>query len=249
MRVDYKSIVVSAVIALFPLLAVYKSVVPGVDLATFIVLILVIYALFNEPKVFLKRQPVGYLFGYLLIISPIVFFIFFRVQNGNYPAANTVFLRWAKMLVVMLAVFFSPIKRYFVEKYFVFCIRWVVYLSALFVCVQRCAYAIGIIVNNPFLQFATYEGYSLENYSMITGELFRPSAFFLEPSHLSQYCIVYICWLLFSGNQNKSWFGVTISACAIMCTGSGMGLALVGLVLLFYVLNRGKRIFLLVFFV
>ena len=91
----------------------------------------------------------------------------------------------------------------------------------------------GIVVYNPFTNVAMVDQYQMDKYSMVAGfHLFRPSALFLEPSHLAQYFFVYLCYVLYQ-EKNELVLGreLFITALGILCSGSGMGvLMLIALV-------------------
>lgn len=76
---------------------------------------------------------------------------------------------------------------------------------------------------------------------------YRPSAFFLEPSHMALYCIPVICILLLRRDIGRREFleAVTVSLGVVLST-SGMGIFLTGglwglYLLLYYGIHRGQR--------
>lgn len=66
------------------------------------------------------------------------------------------------------------------------------------------------------------------------GRLYRPSACFLEPAMLSQYCFVGLVLCLFSRKKIDIIFGLIISI-GVVCTTSGIGIVLVGASWLFFI--------------
>ena len=68
----------------------------------------------------------------------------------------------------------------------------------------------------------------------ISGDIYRPSAFFLEPAHFSEYCIFGFVSSLFS--KKKNFFKIFLIAIGIVCTTSGIGIALVVLSTFAYLL-------------
>jgi hypothetical protein len=73
-------------------------------------------------------------------------------------------------------------------------------------------------------------------------ESYRPSAFFLEPSHLYLYTFPHLCLTLFSGDfSKKNITAVLLISLALLLSTSGMGIAaLGGLWVLFFALRNEK---------
>lgn len=74
------------------------------------------------------------------------------------------------------------------------------------------------------------------------GKLYRPSAFFMEPSHMFLYTFPHLCLMLLSPNINRSRIrrAVLLSSGIILCT-SGMGIVVtLGVWGLYYGLSSGK---------
>lgn len=201
----------SGLIALLPLLSYYRSPVSGVDMGSFLMLV---FSAFTISKVWYKSDFMP-LYLYVLLVTP---FVGFLDQN---TAIMTVVLRYAKFIVVLGCVFgFEFYKKYYDEQITFKVIKTVVCISTVFMVLQRVFYYGGIVIDNPLIQFATNDAY-LDGYSMESGSLFRPSAFFLEPSHLAVYSLIYLVYSLFKKDNLKQSLVVFV---ALLCSGSGNGL-------------------------
>lgn len=152
-------------------------------------------------------------------------------------AMVTIILRYAKFVVVLGCVFgLGFFKNYYDEQTTFKTMKVVIYLCAAFIVIQRVFYSIGITIENPLIRFATNDAY-LDGYSMGT-ILFRPSAFFLEPSQLSVYGLVYLIYLLFKKDDLKQSVIVFIT---LLCSGSGIGLVFSILTYCVYFLIRFRK--------
>lgn len=193
-----KEIIVSCVIAMAPLLQSYRSLIPGVDLATLFFLLLSILALKKRITVQI-RNPINYLFYYLLIITP--FCLIFPITNElkGYVKLSSVSLRWGKMILLLGIVFYLGLAKFYNEQITLKCMKVLVYSSSIYIIMQRIAFNMGFIITNPFINFARAEAYI--GYNMITGSLYRPAAFFFEPAQLSQYFVLYMCYAFFANKK------------------------------------------------
>ncbi len=203
----------SVLMALLPLLSYYRSPVSGVDMGSFLVLAFSIFAISH----IWFGSDIMPIYLYVLIMTPMAVF---ALAESN-TATMTIILRYAKFIVVLGCVFgFGFYKRYYDEQITFRVMKIVIYVCTVFIVLQRIFYYEGILIKNPLIQFATYDAY-LEGYSMGNAVLFRPSALFLEPSHLSVYGLVYLVYSLFRKDNIKQSLIVFV---ALLCSGSGIGL-------------------------
>lgn len=111
-------------------------------------------------------------------------------------------------------------------------------------------------VNLMFLQpwMVTDFDHAIFREGSIYQGMYRPSAFFLEPSYFAQYCSVGVLSLLFPGRRNHPTVRLMLAlfvALGCVLTSSGMGIAICASIFCLYVLftpspreRRVKRIFL-----
>lgn len=213
MQLTTKEKIFSILIALYPLLGVYRSPINGVDIGTFCLIVFFVFTV--SRKVCL--DDVSWLVLYVLIQTSLLLLGSTSVETSM----ATIILRYGKFLISLGMVFlFGLMDKYYHEDYTFRVIKVVCYISGIFIVVQRVFYLFGVVITNPLLSFATNESYT-SGYSMISGMLFRPSAFFLEPAHMALYGIVFLCYSLFKTENIKDAIIVSI---AVLCTGSGIGL-------------------------
>lgn len=219
LNVQKRSVFLSILIGLAPLLGAYRSPIEIIDMSTFLFLGCYILLLL-KGKCYFNNSSFNLIFLYILIITPISIML-----QSFYPSSysipfNTVFLRYGKFVVLLGGYLILTKNQDFDTKLCIKVIRCVVYISFIFIIVQRAFYLTGRILNNPFIKYASSDLYN--GYSMVS-TLFRPSAIFLEPSHMALYCIAFLCYTLFSeGNKTKKR-DTMITIISIICTGSGMG--------------------------
>ncbi len=223
-------------VALMPLLSVYKSPIPGVDLATLTVLLTFIIIMLNEKRITLDPHSHNMDLVLLYVVLVTVFnLVFFKPSFGwDYAEKPLVALRLMKFTIIIIVYFTFSFLRNTDLPMLMFAVRVIVHINVLFIVIQQLLYlGWGIVVYNPFTNVAMVDQYQVDKYSMVAGyNLFRPSAFFLEPSHLAQYFFVYLCYVLYQ-EKNELVLGreLFITALGILCSGSGMGvLMLIALV-------------------
>jgi hypothetical protein len=163
----------------------------------------------------------------------------------------THFLREMVQLVIYLAVlngFFDMMK---LRK---FCCIIAVCATILIIIQYFCYYVLGFhlqLVAIPLLKQSNSQWFDLIRTGMIgvNGKkmsFYRPSAFFLEPSHFAIYCIPVIVTTLFSrtGDKPKQRLIALFVSVGVFLSTSGMGIGVVaacwGLYLLFFYGQKGK---------
>ncbi len=219
----------SVFIALYPLLSVYKSLLPGLDLATFVLLLFFLTSI--STKVY--NNKIIYILIYITIITPIMIILL-----GTDISVFSVISRYIKMIVSISIMYFFGLKnKYFDIDICISYIKKIIYICTVFIVIQRLAFIFGIVISNPFQLFSRNEDY-INGYSMISAGLFRPSAFFLEPSHMANYCLNFLIISLFRSDSIKDSVVVTI---AIICTGSGIGLVAILLIYILCFLIKFKK--------
>lgn len=244
-----KKKMLSITIALMPILASYRSIIPNVDLGTFAVLVCLFICFTRKSKIsFARTDSCVSVFLYILFFTPMLIALSKSYRSILLPAKLTAYLRWGKMIVAFLLPLTVAFKEQYSETLTIETIRIAALSAVVVVIVQRVAYLFGVVINNPLSYFAINDAYAVENYTMIAGKgLFRPSAFFLEPSHFAQYVIYYLVFSLFTNVQNhnsssrKNKVEAVIILSGLFCTGSGMGFALAVFVCAVYILINSKK--------
>ena len=81
----------------------------------------------------------------------------------------------------------------------------------------------------------------LETSQMVINGIFRPSAFFLEPAHFSQYCSIGLASLLLKKNSLLNKRAIVVSVGMILTT-SGLGIGCVFSLWMVFLLIKGRKL-------
>ena len=160
------------------------------------------------------------------------FHVFYRSHPENYKMSAVVdmFLLFVELLGIIL--FFQ--NKTAVERFRTYTEN-VAFIMAIVV-ILECAvwYGLGMYpaggnhqLTLPFLSVDSYD--NLSKIVSPTG-LFRPSAFFLEPAHFSNYCIIALASLLFPNVEHPFNVKTITISIAMLLTLSGFGIMLVAMV-------------------
>lgn len=226
------SLIRDLLIATTPLFGTYKSIIPGVDLATFLLIIAMLYSLMVRRKIQWSHSGFSYVLAYVAFITPMSLALQSIFPSGVENPAITIAFRYLKFVVILLGYMMFIPSHNDSDTKVIEVINAVVYINFSFLLIQWMAYRTGFIIANPFLRFATNEAYDVTTeYSK--NMLYRPCAFFFEPSHMAQYCLPYLAYLMFSPQNKGKTRNTMVTGLAILLTGSGIGtLGIVALVAL-----------------
>ena len=116
------------------------------------------------------------------------------------------------------------------HKYFEYVVKISVFMSVVVAFQALIYYTTGSTITPdrtfllPFKAFFT-NGAKLtqETGLWVFGPLYRPSAFFLEPAHFSQYCSIGLAYSLWKSKKLLNWASIAITI-GIIITTSGLGL-------------------------
>lgn len=229
-------------VAVLPLLDCYVSPIPGVSIG----LLFYFLSAFALALAGYRWQPVTMPFlsimGYAAL-SPIYMQLCPVESPFAYPAFS-VLLRCAKLLACLGVFYMSGVWRSICVSKLMSVVRVVVIAASFFLLVQRIAFLGGIAIPNPLSAFSVSDLYYTDVYTMGVGfGLFRPSAFFLEPSHMTYYLLPYIMWILFGGGfiRRSDMLVALLASVAVLFTGSGMGFVLVFGVWILFGLKKAQR--------
>ena len=235
---------VSRLIALLPLLSVYRSPISGIDIGTVLLFIIAFkYFLKNKGLYTKKHNPYNWLMIYIFLTTVINISAFAFTDNLQYASVTITILRLMKLIMVLFFVFTLDLFQYMDFKEIIGTLEKTVFVNSGFIVIQRCSYQLlGRIIANPLVRIATNEAYADSRYNMLIGQYIRPSGFFLEPSHFAQYCSVYLCYILFL-DRRLNFKRILIVTIGIILSGSGMGiLMLVLLVGISLIIHLKKRL-------
>jgi len=160
------------------------------------------------------------------------------IYNPSITSFTGIFFNFL-ILVICALVFKKEAAR---KKYFNYVVYISVFMSVIVILQTLLYYTTGNTISAdrsfllPFQQFfAKGVVETLQTGKWVFGTLYRPSAFFLEPAHFSQYCTIGLTYCLWEKEKLLNWQTVLISL-GIITTTSGLGLACI-------ILMWGMKIF------
>ena len=217
--------IVSLLIPLLPIFAIYKSPIPRVDLGTFFTCIVFIFAMLELKKkgknnlIILKNKPVNYLLLYCLYII-IGFLICISSETLNVPIITIIF-RDVKMCLFILFVNLCMSADLFDYHYSFKIYSKIIMMSCVLLLIQTFSFYFlkrnlyGVIM--PLILQGDYQ--YIDYSSMSMQYLYRPCAFFLEPSGLTSYFSLYLAILLNRKPNNRNvLIALFVSFCMILST-------------------------------
>ncbi len=227
-KMDKGSNSYTIIIALLPILSLYKDIFNLAEIGTILLLISGVLLLLTNLGQIMKKKCPGYGWLVLFLIDAILsIFIWGHYDSATYRTAVLTVLIMA--FCVLVHVGYSNTKVFSVRRASSV-VQIVSLIAAVLVLVQYIThYLFGFYANfmiKPLLlDYIQYDYMSF----MLTGisieGMFRPSAFFLEPSHMSLYCLIGVVTLLFNNISNKNSIKkAAIISIGIMFTTSGIGI-------------------------
>ena len=201
-------------LSILPLIMMYKT--PGLNqgLTTMLLAVSMIYAISKILQKFNKLQ-----FGLLLPIYCYLIYVSFKSDSTNILLCIAIAVHLTA--ISLNTVNFSKLMKY---------MQFFACAAAIAVILQQIAYrlaGIHIQMVRPELMIESLTSYARAartGYSE-ANNIYRPCAFFLEPAHFSQYCIVVLTTLLF--NAEKVTKKAVLISIGILMTTSGLGFVLV----------------------
>ena len=223
-------------ITFLPILAVYKSPIPGVDFGTFCALFS--FPFTNKHIKFYSNKVFWLLLGYVLLDT--VFNLLGHTEH--YSTTTSILMRTFRFLLMMTILPGIDREKNFDIHFFLKCLRWV----TLFVCIYAILQSISfhftgyklINVIAPTKQGVVFHN-SLRQYETI----YRPPSIFLEPSAVTYYIVPFLCFCLFEPNyelyvNSKSGLrDAIIITIGVLATTSGQGIVVLGCLWLLFIFN------------
>ena len=219
MKADYlTSIILSVIIAFLPLISFVEVPGLGIGLGMFSIIIWSPWLIF----ICLTRLQLN-------DIAKFSFFICF--------CAYSIYVSWGNVsnavgFILILIWGMGTYKNLINEKILFGIMSAVSIIAGFIIVAQILSYYVFGYTIRPYIP-SLYEKSIVENYYDVIfagsnhGKMYRPSAFFLEPSHFSEYSFMALLWNLF-GNKWKNGLKIAaIISLGILLTRSGMGIAMV----------------------
>ena len=233
--------IIAIVIPLLPILSIYKSPIPKVDFGTFticvITILMILYLKNNNKKIVLctRKQPLNMLLVYstYIFINFLLSLLFYQLNVSVF----TVLARVIKFCVIILFINLCISNELFDYKLLYKELKVVTVLSCLMILLQTMSYyVLKKNIYGVFMQLVLQGDYKYIDYnSMNLQYLYRPCAFFLEPSGLSSYLVLYLAILLSSKPEKKSIvLAIFVTICMILST-SGQAFLYCGILWILFI--------------
>lgn len=216
--------VFSYLIGAFPLFVVYTSPIPGFDFATFLLMLYIVYSIIVAGRIRIAhRIPMTWWFLCVTLMS-IVSFNLQVVISVEFPVnIGAEIPRFGKYLLFIGSVIVLANNGKFSTEECLRAVRLIVHISFWIIIVQQGVWiCFGYEVTNPLMVLFHHPEYIQS--ARISGSFFRPAALFYEPSHLSQYCLIYLCFVLFRDDKELEISELFKTLLTILLTGSGIGI-------------------------
>lgn len=202
-------------LAILPLIMMYRAPGTGMGLSTVLIAIGMIYAgliILNQLRAINRVS---------ILLPLMVYFIYVM-----YKSTGENILLCIAILFHLTAIIFGAVNVTTLKKIVVI----ISTISACLVILQLLVHTLtGVHI--PFINYnlcissvSSYRSAIISGISTVEGT-YRPSALFLEPAHLTQYCIIGMVFCLFDEAPNMR--NAIIISLGILCTTSGMGIVLV----------------------
>lgn len=226
----------SIVIVLLPVLAVYKSPIPGVDLGTFTAIVL---APFIVKRIKIRNDRLFWmLIGYVLLSTVLNLLSAYR-----YSETTSIITRTFRFIYMM--ILFVGINRdeNIDMSFYIKALRNVTLFVSIYAVIQLITFRVtGYKLINIF--GSTKQGVV---FSKLLGQYettYRPPSIFLEPSSVTYYVVPFLCFCLFEPNyenyvgKRRGLIDAIIVSIGLVATTSGQGVAILGIIWLMWVFWR-----------
>lgn len=222
-------------ICIIPLLMNYKSVIPSVDAATFLILCFFgFYLLKKGLSIPILPNVCSPLWWFVtLTFLTTVLSVFASAMSGDSVVGITrSLLRMVKFCVIIIIVIFCLYKDLFNRTYALKVLKTITYVAVIYQFMQVIGYQVaGVVLPRGIHSLLTYDAYGYDNFYQLSGKLYRPSSFFIEPASYVQYVLLYLTYAMFAEKSHafKDWKAAILISISIILSGSGQGIVLVAL--------------------
>lgn len=223
-------------VVITPIMCVYKSLAPGIDLATFIFLAF-------SLRIFIAAK------GKISIVKPLIaFFVYVIIstlvslQMQESFSIFSIVLRLGKYLMVIFLVIIIGNRQLFDVDYGFKLLKRVTLMAVGYIFLQTIMYrAAGILLPNAIMSLVSYQEYAEIDYERLAEHFYRPTAFFVEPSSYCQYTLLYLSFSVFGWKGEKlvhNWKIAAAITFGILLSGSGQGIMMAVLIWVMWFLKR-----------
>ena len=220
-------IVIAVVLAIAPILQHYKGLYENAGFtAILIAAAFLFYKLFYAVKQVVEIKPLTNLQkDRLLTVIPILLFLGYTAINRGFSFTRILYAGFFGLVYIAIAMDCVDLKR--VLRYaFYICLAATVVLLIQYFCYYVIRFKLQVIPVK--LLHAESERWVERSTSTKIGGFYRPSGFFLEPSHVFLYFFPSIAFLLFTPKTNiRKIISAAVLSLGVVLSTSGMGIAVV----------------------
>ena len=220
-------IVIAVVLAIAPILQHYKGLYENAGFtAILIAAAFLFYKLFYAVKQVVETKTLTNLQkDRLLTVIPILLFLGYTAINRGFSFTRILYAGFFGLVYIAIALDCVDLKR--VLRYaFYICLAATVVLLIQYFCYYVIRFKLQVIPVK--LLHAESERWVERSTSTKVGGFYRPSGFFLEPSHVFLYFFPGIAFLLFTPKTNiRRIISAAVLSLGVVLSTSGMGIAVV----------------------
>ena len=220
-------IVIAVVLAIAPILQHYKGLYENAGFtAILLAAAFLFYKLFYAVKQVVETKTLTNLQkDRLLTVIPILLFLGYTAINRGFSFTRILYAGFFGLVYIAIAMDCVDLKR--VLRYaFYICLAATVVLLIQYFCYYVIRFKLQVIPVK--LLHAESERWVERSTSTKIGGFYRPSGFFLEPSHVFLYFFPSIAFLLFTPKTNiRKIISAAVLSLGVVLSTSGMGIAVV----------------------
>lgn len=225
----------SIYIALLPLLSMYYSGIPGINIAD---IILGFYFIYFVPKVLLAKKRFPIRKGFDVQIAAVLFFVAYVILHVimNFLVNRTgqsldILIRSTRIVFYLVSA--TILLPYLLDSdIFIKTVKWGALIASAYVILQVVVYtSTGKVLHGflPYLPLYNPE-YNIYYKTAYLVPKHRPTSFFLEPSHFSRYASLILPFILMALTYEKRktfpLFQAILLTVGILLSTSSIGMAL-----------------------
>lgn len=227
---------IALVLAVAPILQHYKGIYENAGFtAILLAAVFLFYKLFHGIKHAVETKTLTNLQkDRLLAVIPILLFLGYTAINRGMSFSRVLYAGFFGLTYIAIAMDCVDLKRVLRYAFFICCAATVVLLLQYF-CYYVIRFKLQVIPVK--LLHAESERWVERSTSTKIGGFYRPSGFFLEPSHVFLYFFPSIAFLLYMPKFNiRRIIGAIILSLGVVLSTSGMGIAVVAGLWAIYIL-------------
>jgi len=221
-------------ISLYPILRIYKSIIPFLDLAEFIMIFVLLLLLLRQNRKLLSKNKGYNLFVFLFIASILTFTTILLHEYSLFSMIS----RFSRTIFYFMLIIISIniIDWKLLKKFVIF----LSILSASLLLVQVTLYYTTGYVFKPYIPFLDLTIELIP--TLVSRGTFRPASLFTEPAHFSYFMIYGLLFLLNNLQLTKRNIMLSIVfTISIFLSNSTTGIMISMVIWIFMVLSNLKR--------